>query len=252
MTLLSGADAWVIWAVCAALLAGGIVKGVSGLGLPLVAAPVLANFIPVPQAIALLTVPSIVTSIWQVVHGGHYVGVMRRMWPFIVAMGCGIVAGVSVLVSIDVKLLYLLLGAFVAAFSLLFVRRVVFMLTPNSERWAAPMFGLAAGFIGGVSMMFGPIFAMYLSGLGLDKNRFVATVSTVNLSAALILALALSRHDVFDVQTFAASTALTIPTLAGIFIGQRLRARIDEESFRRALAIFLLVVGANLIRRGFS
>src|SRR3990172_3575734 len=55
--LVLGAAAVVASAI--ALIAGGTVKGVVGIGLPLVSLPVMATFIPVPKAIALLLLPSL-------------------------------------------------------------------------------------------------------------------------------------------------------------------------------------------------
>ena len=57
-------DALLVMAV--ALGAGGLVKGATGMGLPIVAIPILASFLGVPTAVALLCLPIVVTNTWQV------------------------------------------------------------------------------------------------------------------------------------------------------------------------------------------
>ena len=49
-----------------ALGAGGLVKGATGMGLPAVAVPILASFLGVPKAVALMCLPILVTNAWQV------------------------------------------------------------------------------------------------------------------------------------------------------------------------------------------
>jgi hypothetical protein len=53
--------------ICAALALGGFVKGVAGAGMPIVAIPVLASFLDVQSAVAVMVLPVIVTNVMQVV-----------------------------------------------------------------------------------------------------------------------------------------------------------------------------------------
>lgn len=53
----------------AALLLGGTTKGALGVGLPLVAIPILSLGMPAPQAIALLVMPVLLSNILQALQG---------------------------------------------------------------------------------------------------------------------------------------------------------------------------------------
>ena len=62
-----GTDFVLVVVVCsAAILFGGLIKGTLGVGLPLFAVPVMSLFISSTQAIALVSVPVLVSNIWQV------------------------------------------------------------------------------------------------------------------------------------------------------------------------------------------
>ena len=61
----------VLAALTAIFVLGGVVKGVVGIGLPLVLIPLLTPFLDVPLAVALLTKPMIATNIGQAAEGGH-------------------------------------------------------------------------------------------------------------------------------------------------------------------------------------
>lgn len=252
MTGLIDAPLTTLFACAVALVIGGMVKGVTGIGLPLVAMPILVTVVPVPQAIALLSVPSMATSVWQSFHGGYFIASARRLWLLVAGIAVGVAVSVRMLLVIDVRLLYLLLGLFIVAYSTIFHYRVAYAVPPRHEPWLAPVTGLISGLIGGVSMLFGPIYAIYLSGLRLRKDFFVAAVSFANLCAAGFLTIALAGHKVVAGTDFAASLVATLPVAAGLVLGQKLRTRINEELFRRVLALVLLGIGLNLVRKAFA
>jgi uncharacterized membrane protein YfcA len=239
----------VIAACAAAVIAGAVVKGVTGIGLPLVAMPILASFIPVPQAMALLAAPSIATSVWQMLAGGHLPAVATRLAPMLAGVTVGVFAAASLLKAIDFRLLSLILGVLVVIYASVLQFRVVLRITPAMERWAGPLAGLLAGLVGGVSMLFGHIFSMYLAGIGLGKDRFVAAVSLCNLVGSVALAAALAGYGLFGAQDFAASLAATVIVFGGLLLGQKLRTLASETTFRRILALVLLAIGLNLIRK---
>ena len=62
-------------------LLAGMVKGVIGLGLPTVSLALLTVALDLPQAMALLLVPSFVTNLWQAMAGGRAREIAGRLWP---------------------------------------------------------------------------------------------------------------------------------------------------------------------------
>jgi uncharacterized protein len=241
-----GLGAIALLACAIAMMAGGTVKGVVGIGLPLVSLPVMATFIPIPKAIALLLLPSFATSVWQVFHGGFFGRSVKRFWPLLLGMAVGTVISVRLLATVDTKALYIALGSLVAFFAAVLHRRLV------AEPWVAPVTGIASGLVGGVSMLFGAVYAMYLSGLKLGKDPFVAAVALCNVTATIVLAGAMARHGLLGGTDLVASLLALIPSFAGLTLGQWLRGRIEEERFRKVLAVVLFLIGLNLIRKSLG
>jgi uncharacterized membrane protein YfcA len=252
MTDFLGLGAAAIAACAFAMLAGGTVKGVVGIGLPLVALPVMASFISVPKAIALLLLPSFATSVWQTFHGGQFGASVRRLWPFLLGMAAGTGLSVRMLAGFDARTLYIILGAIVAVFASILYRRLVISVAPRFEPWAGPVVGAASGLVGGVSMLFATIYAMYISGLRLGKEAFVAAVALANTWATLVLAAAMANVDLFGGADLAGSLLALVPSFAGVLLGTRLRRYINEELFRKALAVVLFLVAMNLIRKALG
>jgi len=113
----------------------------------------------------------------------------------------------------------------------------------------APMIGIMSGLVGGLSMLFAPVYVMYLSGLKLGKELFVQVVSLANVWATIVLAVAMAKYDLFGGTDLVASLLALIPSSIGVLLGQWLRRYINEELFRKTLAVVLFLVGLNLVRR---
>jgi uncharacterized protein len=165
-----------------------------------------------------------------------------------VAVGTWI--SVRVLATFDGKALYLILGGIVVVFASVLHRRLVFSVAPRAEPWAAPAVGVASGLVGGLSMLFATIYMMYLAGLKLGKEAFVAAAALFNTWATIVLAIAMARYDLFGGTDIAASLLALIPSFAGVLFGTWLRRHINEELFRKTLAVVLFLIALNLIRKG--
>src|ERR671913_73814 len=85
--------------VAATFLLAGMVKGVIGLGLPTVAMGLLGSVMPPAEAAALLLVPSLVTNVWQLLAGPRFGGLLRRLWPMMLGVVAGTLAGSGIIAA---------------------------------------------------------------------------------------------------------------------------------------------------------
>ncbi len=238
----------IVW--CALVLAlAGAVKGILGIGLPIISIPLLALVMPVPQAVALMPLPILFSNIWQSFHGGYFLKTLRRFWALLLGLIIGTVIGTKVLSTVHPHMLYVLVGVVVVIFSLTSYLQPQLRVAPHHERWLAPTAGLIGGLLGGLSTIFGPPLIIFLVALHLQKDEFVGTISTFYLIGVVPLILALGAFHMMGQRELVASSLATIPLLAGVGIGQVLRTRIAQESFRRVLLAMLALLGGGLIVR---
>lgn len=237
--------------LCAiAFLAGGFAKGALGFGLPLVAVPIMASVVDPTLAIALVVIPMLGSNVWQATHGGELAPLLRRFWPVFATLVPATVGGSMILARLDAKTSAPVLGTIVIVFCLLQFRGAKVRLPPSSERWLGPATGVAAGILGGLATFFGPPLVMYVLSLRIDKEAFVRTISALTVIGTLTLGLSLARHDLFGWPELLGSGAAGVPTLVGLYAGERLRRHIVEAVFRKAVLIVLVLIGLNLVRRG--
>ena len=109
-------DTLTIVTIASIFLLAGAVKGVIGLGLPTVSLAILTVVIDIPNAMALLLVPSFVTNFYQAAVGGHGLMILRRLWPFMLMATASVWLGATALTRIDLPLLSALLGLLITTY----------------------------------------------------------------------------------------------------------------------------------------
>jgi hypothetical protein len=87
--------------VAASLLIAGLLKGVIGVGMPVVAFPLLSMLVDVQTAVMLLSVPLVVSNIPQALEGGLVAQTLWSLAPVLVGMVPGVWIGVGVLLNVD-------------------------------------------------------------------------------------------------------------------------------------------------------
>lgn len=231
-------------AVVAFLLAG-LVKGVIGLGLPTVAIGLLSMAMTPAQAAALLVVPSLMTNLWQLGRGPRLRAILRRLWPMMAAIPVGTLAGGGLIVS-NGREAVAALGVALLAYAGLGLARIRFSVPPRAERWLAPAVGLATGLVTAATGVFVIPAVPYLQALDLDKDELVQALGLSFTVSTAALAVTLAREGAFAPAVAGASLLALAPALAGMALGQWVRGRVSERTFRLCFFLGLLVLGAHL------
>ncbi|MSP35467.1 MAG: sulfite exporter TauE/SafE family protein [Limnohabitans sp.] len=250
MELSLSTDALLITAACAAaILFGGIVKGTLGVGLPLLAVPIMSLMIGSTQAIALVAVPVLVSNIWQAWQEASWKASLKRFWPLMLTQAIMTVIAVHWTLSFSVKQLNMLVAFAVvlAVVSMLF--KPSFTIPADKERWTGALVGSVSGMLGGVSSLMGPILISYMLSLKMQRDEFVGAVSVIYLNAAWPLYLAMYSFGRMEVVDLGYSVLALVPMAIGLTTGQKLRHRISEEAFRKILLGFLTFIAVLLVIR---
>lgn len=242
-------DALLIAWCAGSLAVAGVVKGIVGIGIPMVSIALLSLAISVPQAVALLPVPILVANTWQAFRGGHFKSAVQRFRPLIIALGLGMIIGAILLKHVDDRVLQGIIGTAVMLFSITSLGTPELRVPSKAEKWVGAGAGALGGVLGGMSSLFGPPIMMFLVSLHLPKDEFVAVIGTVYLLGGAFLLAALAGVRVMGPGELALSALATPPLLAGMVLGQRLRHRISQEAFRTGLLVTVMIIGGSLFLR---
>lgn len=236
-------------AACIFLIAG-TVKGVVGIGLPTVTLGLATLFLDPRTAIALLLMPMFVSNVWQAFRLGGIGPALRRYWLFGLMMVIFIYLATGYAAAASEAILMVLTGGAFVIFSLV---SLALKPPPLPERWDKPaqvVGGIAAGLLGGLTAIWAPPIAIYLSAKQVHRDEFVRATGLLFTLGALPLMAGYARAGLFTGPQAALSAAMVLPVLAGFTLGEWLRRRIPGERFRRLILWVFLGLGLNLIRRG--
>lgn len=230
-------------ATLSAFLLAGTVKGVIGLGLPPVSLALMILVLELPEAMAVLIVPSLVTNLWQALSGGGTAALARRLAPFLVPAGLFVPVGALALTRIDLPLLSALLGIVLTIYAASGLAGLRLALDARRERWAAPLAGVMSGTLAGMTGSFSVPTVLYLQAIGLTRDEMVQALGVVFTILTVALALALGGSGLATPALWALSALSVLPALAGMVLGRRLRHALPERVFRPVFFSALLALG---------
>lgn len=227
----------------------GVVKGVTGMGLPTVAVGLLGLMMAPAEAVALLIIPSLVTNIWQFVAGEHRQLIVFRTWPLLLASCIATWAAASLLAGGSAGHAGVALGSALMIYAGIGLANVRVAVSRRIEPWLSPLIGAATGVVAGATGVFAIPAVPYLQALGLEKEELVQALGLSFTVSTVALAAGLATSGAFHITSAGASILCTAPALAGMFLGQWIRVRVDPTTFRLLFLIGLLILGADLVVR---
>lgn len=233
----------------AALVLAGLVKGAIGLGLPPIAMGLLVLVLPPVEAAALIVVPSILTNLWQALAGPDLPGVLRRLWPLLVASALGTLFGVGLMTPETARVGGLVLGLVLVAYAAAGLAGRVCALHPRHEPWAGPVVGGLTGILTAVTGVSAVPAVPYLQALGLSRDTLVQAMGLSFTISTLALGTNLARVGALSWSTPGPVALATVAVLVGLWLGLRVRRHVLPEQFRLLLFWGLLALGLYLVVR---
>jgi uncharacterized membrane protein YfcA len=224
-------DIATIFIVAGTFLIAGTVKGVLGLGLPLVSIALLTVAIRLPEAMGLLLVPAFVTNFWQAIIGGNGKIILRRIWAFLVSATVTVWIGATALTYVDLEFMSALLGTILVVYSIINLCGYHLTLTQHQETWLGPLAGFANGLFTGMTGSFVVPGVMFLQAIRLPREMLNQAMGILFTLSTVALAFALQSNNFLTIELGTLSSAALLPAAVGMIIGQRIRKKYQSRYF---------------------
>lgn len=234
----------------AIFMLAGLVKGVTGLGLPTVGVGLLGLMVSPAEAAALVVVPALVTNVWQTLAGPALWRLCRRLWPLLAGICVGTWIGGRLLGAADSPYATPALGAILVLYAL------IGLCAPRPprlpDRLAAgigSLAGIATGMVTAATGVFVIPAVPYLQALGLERRELIQALGLSFTLSTVTLAALLTGTGTLDGELAWWSLMALAPALLGQVMGGRLADALRPEIFRRAFFGALLLLGGHLVLR---
>jgi uncharacterized membrane protein YfcA len=236
-----------VW-IAVAVFVAYVIRGMSGFGAGLIAAPMLAFVLPVhtvvPTTGLLVFLLFIIVTIRDRGHV-NWRELKRLTLPTIV----GVIASLGVFKLLDNRLLMIMLGGFLLLYAA-YMFAVQLLGLPRfrcSEWWAWPL-GFAGSFFdtlfGGGG---GTLVVIYMDARELARMQFRATLAMLWLIEMIARIGGYAAAGFYTTDVLVLVMAL-LPFMAlGTVVGERLGNRVKPETFQRILAVLLAASGISLM-----
>ena len=232
--------------IALALAAGALTKGITGLGLPGVAVPIMASFLGVEQAVMIMLLPTLTTNAWlSWTLRDAYVEVpeLRR----IILIGIpGVALGAAVLYLASERFLATLLSLWVLVYLAVRFLHPELVLSEKARRRLALPVGFASGTLQGSTGICAPALVPYVDALGVGPRAYVFAFATVFMSLALTHLAILGSIQAYSAEQLLQSLLAVIPAMVFVPIGSWLRNYIRPEYFGVLIRIVLFLTAARL------
>ncbi len=231
----------------------GLVKGMAGFGMPLVAIPTLTLFFNVPVTLAMgwALGPIFLTNILQAVNTRHSYRGFSKLWALMVPMFLCMLLTVQLLDEIDTGRLSAVVGLVVLiSVGAQLVKPVIITGT-----WKTPFLvltGTISGLLGGLTSFMGFPAIQGMLAVQLKPNEFIFSVSAMFLIGSVIIGSALASFAFLTAGDLILSALITAPAVMGLKLGQWGRSRVPVEVFQRLVLLILLANGISLIFTGMQ
>ena len=230
----------------------GLAKGISGMGLPLIATPILAGVFGARMAVTVVTIPIFAANSLLLTQGFRRRGLLRGVVPFIVASIVGTAIGTALLAQIDQKLFAILITAMVVVFLVGGDRLLGDDPAAVRARIVGPLICFVGGVLQGTTSIASPLVGSYFHTQRLAPADFVFVIAAIFEFNGITQFIGYSAQGLYTPEIIALGLIAVVPTLIALAAGIYLRGRLDVVWFRRFIVALVIVSVVNLLWRTFA
>lgn len=240
-------DPYALLAIGLALALGGILKGATGAGAPVIAIPVVAAFFDVRLAVVVMLMPNLITNLLQIFVYRNALLPQKFALIFGAGGAVGAWAGSVLLAKLSLDILSLIVAAGVFAYVGLRLAKPHLKLPfPIALRLSGPI-GIVGGVLQGASGISAPAAISFLNAMQLERRQFIVTISIFFVMMVFAQIPTLFAYDILTWPSVLLSIAATVPLLVFLPVGSYLARSISPKTFDHILLGMLVALAAKLV-----
>jgi uncharacterized protein len=226
-----------------AFFIAGIVKGLTGVGLPTITLALTSFVLPLSDTIPLIALPTVITNLSQAMVGGQFKKIVRRQWPLILPMIVTLLLTMWLIGRTTPQWAFFVLASILVIYGGLGLLRIRLRIHADLEKPLAPVIGLISGVVAGLIGV--PVVPLmpYMQGLDVKPVELVQSFGVIVSVASLVLTASLLRYGLLDQRHLIVSAVAIVPAVAGQMVGTQVRQRLSIEQFRQVVFWALLLTG---------
>ena len=226
---------------------GGITQGILGVGLITVVISLLSFVIDVKETIALVIIPTIITSFFQMINGNNLKDIIKDTRYFLVFSTLIIVPGVFLLKVLESDLILIFIAILLFMNSSLSLSNRVVAIPNHQNSIIQVSAGSLNGFIIGLTSIYTMPFVFLLQSLKYNKEKTVQFMGLAFLLYSSMQFISFSYIKLISINTIVPSLIVTFPVIIGFLLGKKIRSFISEKLFKKLFYLMLLLMSGIIL-----
>lgn len=232
--------------VLASALGAGV-KGVTGMGYPLIAVPLISLVGGVEDAVVAIAAPNLVANIALCWHARTGLSETRDLGRLSAFGTIGAVIGTVALVQLPDEPLLIAIALTIVWFVVQFVRHPELRLPDDLARRWSPLVGTGIGMVQGATGISGPAVGAWFHGYRLSRDAYIFSITMLfGVTGAVQLAILLGQ-GAMTVDRGWGTLAATIPAAIMLPLGVKVRQRLAGPTFDRVVLVVLIASAVSLV-----
>ena len=222
----------------------GLVQGLTGFGLAMVAVPFFVTIFPLKETVPIIIALSVCMAVFMLCNCVKYARI-KKIWTLILASAIFAPIGAYLLLFINPNYLKLSFGIVIIAFSILLICNKSFPI--KNEKLGYAVAGSLGGLLNGSISLGGPPVVLFLSNQGVDKDIFRANITVYFTVLNIVTLGTLLVNGIMNTMVIERALRFLPGMLIGLFTGMKLSTKLDERIFKRITLIILIISGVWMI-----
>ena len=244
-------DPLIIIAILVAFSLGGILKGATWAGAPIITIPVIAAFYDVRIAVIIMVIPNLLTNIGQLYQFRKTILPKFFTLSFAIGGGIGAFLCTILLVNLSIKILTLSVAFIVIVYILLKLLVPSWKLTYEKAKKLVFLMGSLGGILQGTAGLSAPISITFLNSMKLERNQFIPTISVYFGVMSIFQMPTLYYYNFLNLEIILVSCISTLVLLSFMPIGSWIAKSVSKESFDKITLILLGFIAFRIIYLNF-
>ena len=244
-------DPLIIIAILVAFSLGGILKGATGAGAPIITIPVIAAFYDVRIAVIIMVIPNLLTNIGQLYQFRKTILPKFFTLSFAIGGGIGAFLGTILLANLSIKILTLSVAFIVIVYILLKLIVPSWKLSYEKAKKLVFLMGGFGGVLQGTAGLSAPISITFLNSMKLERNQFIPTISVYFGVMSIFQMPTLYYYNFLNLEIVLVSCISTLVLLSFMPIGSWIAKSVSKESFDKITLILLGFIAFRIIYLNF-
>jgi uncharacterized membrane protein YfcA len=226
----------------------GLAHGILGFGFPMVATPLLSLFMSIKESVLYTLFPTMMVNANVIKKSGRFKEIWREYKYLIISVLFGSFIGTNFLIIFYHDSYRILLALVILLYlNSHHIKLSLYDVIQQYPKTLMISFGFVSGIVSGLVNIMIPVLIIYILESRIEKAKSLVVMNGCFFASKFLQILIFGSYGSFSVSFLLLMIPIVIFSLLGLFLGSKIRDRVDENLYKKLLRFSLWILAFYLI-----